>query len=384
VKVKQIMDLVPRAELARLAAHLGVDYQVKKLDGATVFQLILFSLLNSNRVSLRVMEAFYTDTSFQLMAEVDSGENTRFNSIRDRICRIPSAYFEKLFYRVYERFEGYLADGKHFNLLRVDSTMVAVSAKLLDWGMQVGPNKEIKHIKFTIGLKGFLPESVQVFSSQEALSEDITLRQAIVNSLHSKESIVVFDRGLQSRSTFCELDDSHIGFVCRMKGKVKHRVVADNPIEEKQDENLLIETDHWVHLYAKGKRVRQAFRLIGATLKKNQTSIIFLTNIQELSALEIAAIYKQRWDIEIFFKFLKQELNLSHLVCRQQNGIEVMLYMTLIAAILLIVYKEKNQIKSYKIAKIRFVQELELEVMKQIVVLCGGDPEKLYEKFKDT
>lgn len=379
------MDLVPRAELTRLAAHMRVDYQVKKLEGATVFQLILFSLLNSNRVSLRVMEAFYTDMSFQLMAEVDSGESTRFNSIRDRICRIPSAYFEKLFYRVYERFEGYLAGEKHFNLLRVDSTMVAVSAKLLDWGMQVGNNKEIKHIKFTVGLKGFLPESVQIFSNQEALSEDITLRQAIVNSLHSKDSIVVFDRGLQSRHTFCELDDKNIVFVTRIKDKVRYKVVEDNPIEGGQDENLMIETDQWVYLYTgRGKKTPQAFRLIVATLKKDQTTITFLTNLSEVSALEIAAIYKQRWDIEIFFKFLKQELNLSHLVCRQQNGIEVMLYMTLIAAILLIVYKEKNQIKSYKIAKIQFVQELELEVMKQIVLMCGGDPRKLYEKFKDT
>ena len=71
---------------------------------------------------------------------------------------------------------------------------------------------------------------------------------------------MVFDRGLQSRSTFCELDDNHIGFVCRMKGKVKHRIVEVNPIGEKQDENLVIETDHWVYpggepLYAKGKRI---------------------------------------------------------------------------------------------------------------------------------
>ncbi|WP_407932458.1 transposase, partial [Elizabethkingia anophelis] len=67
-----------------------------------------------------------------------------------------------------------------------------------------------------------------------------------------------------------------------------------------------------------------------------------MTNDFELSAKDIADYYKKRWDIEVFFRFLKQELNLSHLVSLDKNGIEVMIYMTMICSMLLLIYKKAN------------------------------------------
>jgi IS4 transposase len=64
----------------------------------------------------------------------------------------------------------------------------------------------------------------------------------------------------------------------------------------------------------------------------------------EEDAYVIASIYKQRWEIEVFFKFIKQHLNVTHLVSREKNGIEVMLYMTMIAAILILAFKKLNKI----------------------------------------
>lgn len=79
----------------------------------------------------------------------------------------------------------------------------------------------------------------------------------------------------------------------------------------------------------------------------------------------------------MFFKFLKQELNFSHFINRSENGIEIILYCTLIAAILLLVYKKKNGLSGYKIMKQKFLQELEYELVKEIVIICGGDIEKI-------
>ena len=102
-----------------------------------------------------------------------------------------------------------------------------------------------------------------------------------------------------------------------------------------------------------------------------------MTNITNMDAYQIADIYKKRWDIEVFFKFLKQELNLDHILVRTANGLEVTLYATLIAAILLIAYKELNNLKGYKILKLRFALELEEELLKEVIILCGGDPTKM-------
>lgn len=126
---------------------------------------------------------------------------------------------------------------------------------------------------------------------------------------------------------------------------------------------------------------RGDFRLIKATIDQTGEEIFFLSNSQELSAYEIAMIYKSRWEIEIFFKFLKQELNIEHLVSRDPNGIRVMMYMTLITSILIIAFRKLNKLTSYKIAKLRFALELENSVIAQIVLLCGGDLSKFNELF---
>ena len=67
---------------------------------------------------------------------------------------------------------------------------------------------------------------------------------------------------------------------------------------------------------------------------------------------------------------------MSHLVSCNENGIKVMIYMTMILATLIIVYKKKNRIKGFKIAKLKFSIELENEIIKSIVILCSGNPNK--------
>jgi IS4 transposase len=99
----------------------------------------------------------------------------------------------------------------------------------------------------------------------------------------------------------------------------------------------------------------------------------FLTNDFKLTAKEIAQAYRRRWDIEVFFRFLKQELNASHLVSLNKNGIQVILYMTLIAAMMVLIYKKANNI-GYKTAKRRFTMEIRDLTIAMIVVQCGGDP----------
>jgi len=96
----------------------------------------------------------------------------------------------------------------------------------------------------------------------------------------------------------------------------------------------------------------------------------------DLSAYEVATIYKQRWEIEVFFKFLKQNLNLKHIVSRNENAIRVMIYITLILAKMIMVYKKKKNINGFKIAKLKFEIELDNMILKEIIKLCGGNPKK--------
>ena len=82
------------------------------------------------------------------------------------------------------------------------------------------------------------------------------------------------------------------------------------------------------------KLVEEDFRVIRFKVENKNEDIILITNILHLAPDEIAQMYRRRWDIEVFFRFLKQELNFSHFLSLNDNGIQVILYMTLITAML--------------------------------------------------
>ncbi len=93
------------------------------------------------------------------------------------------------------------------------------------------------------------------------------------------------------------------------------------------------------------------------------------------TAPEVAQMYRRRWDIEVSFRFLKQEFNFSHLLSLNENGIQVILYMTLIAAMLVMIYKKENNI-GYKTAVRRMRIELESLILAIVVIQSGGDISK--------
>lgn len=381
MNASSLLNLIPIEELEFLSAETKTDYQVKKLTGPTMFRLILFSMLNSNKASLRIMESFYHSATFKALAGKENS-TTKYNSIRDRIATINAEYFEKIFYLLFDKFSYKLKEKK--SLIRFDSTMIAVSSKLVDWGMKVGHKTNKKQLKYTVGMKDSFPCHVEIFKNQKELSEDKTIPEAILNYKNNKEGIIVFDRGVSSRKVYEKFTSDDLRFVTRINTNVVYKEIKQNKLIKQKKSDIQINEDVSVFLKDRdGKWMNNSLRIIKACIKDGK-DIYFLTNIENLSAAEVAYIYKQRWDIEVFFKFLKQELNFGHLVSRTDNGIKVMLYMTLILSILIIAYKELNKLKGYKIPKLKFANELESDIIMEIVILCGGQPSKMKHLFNDS
>jgi hypothetical protein len=204
---------------------------------------------------------------------------------------------------------------------------------------------------------------------------------------------VVFDRGLSRRSSFSDLSSQGIHFITRIKTSAAYQLAENREAAAKgklplKTDTLDIVEDRAVYLFAeKGKKTEVSFRLIQAKQPDSGEPIWFLTNIgdQQMSAGDVSELYRRRWDIEVFFKFLKQELDLEHLPVRTINGIEVVLYAKLIAAMLLTVYKVFNNLTGYKLVKLRFGDELEEDLIKTVVEICGGDPDRMrYNSSKST
>jgi Domain of unknown function (DUF4372) len=107
----KLLKLIPDNIFQELALKTGVDTQVKKLSGELIFKLILFSMLNSEKLSLRIMEEYLDSGQFKLFTGYDILEG-KYNSIRDRICTIDAEYFEQLFERIFSIYNKELGEEK--------------------------------------------------------------------------------------------------------------------------------------------------------------------------------------------------------------------------------------------------------------------------------
>lgn len=231
------------------------------------------------------------------------------------------------------------------------------------------------------------PQSVlSLPTDQSHVNEDVALSELINEADCIQGNVVVFDRGIQSRRSFESFTDSGKWFITRSKLSVRCKVSEANDIAKKPaGSTVTITSDHIGKLISgKQKDTKHLYRVIKANIDSSSEAICFVTNTLKEDVYQIAAWYKQRWEIETFFKFIKQHLNVKHLVSRDENGIKVMIYMTMILATLIIAYKKINKIKGFKIAKLKLKIELGNEIIKTIVVLCGGDPNKAANYFSSA
>jgi hypothetical protein len=390
MKVLDLLALIPSEYFEKIAKETNVDFQVKKLNGKLIFDLLLMGILESERLSLRVLEELFNTPKFKKLSAIKDDSKSRHSSIRDRITTINHSYFEELFYKIADLLNRKYKrkDFGKYSVERFDSTMVSLSSKLLNFGMQNGlKNKEGEHsinqLKFTVGFNGLIPHKVKVYTEQKYLAENDSIFETIMENEFEKNSIAVFDRGLNSRVKFKKMNDENKLFVTRINPTKNYKIIQTITQDKHETETLIIEKEHKIYLKnAHSTIVKSELRLIIAINKGTGEVMYFITNIDDLKASEITEIYKMRWDIEVFFRFLKQELNFKHLVSRTQNGILVMIYMTLITAMLLMVYKQVNEISGYKIAKIKFINELDNELLKQIIIECNGDPNLFIKKYQ--
>lgn len=396
ISLSQVLAFIPEALLSHLSATTKVDHYSKVLHGKKMFYLLLFCIFDNERLSQRTLEDTFNSSGFKALFGLGEEEKVRSSSISERLSKIDPRYFKEIYEQMYQQFSGLYSktEIEKYNLIRVDSTIVADACAKLKEGIDQKSGKKL--VKFSFSFDGILPSGVEVFTGQKYSSEESALPEAILKQVKKEEhhqNIYVIDRGLQSTRTMKEFEEESVKFIIRSKDNRKFE-----EMESFLDAKTSLKWDDWevlkdsrVKLYTgspiqnkRGKlhyrqeKVEIDFRLVVIKSQKTNKEFWFLTNEFQLSAKEISDYYRKRWDIEVFFRFLKQELNLSHLVSMNRNGIEVMVYMTMIAAMLLLIYKKANNL-GYKTAKRRIAMELRDMITAILIIFAGGDPAKVFK-----
>lgn len=410
INVQKVITLIPDDLLGTLAKDTKVDYCAKVLYGQRIFNLLLYGILTTDRTSQRTLEDLFGSDLFKALFCYDAGMKISHSSISTRLSTIDPEFFRLAYERIYAEFSKFFPKEEQLKcrIVAVDSSMVAETCNKLRKGLSPGdkkdktPGKVVKQVKYTVAFDGLTACDFKVFSDSSYISEELAIPEVIrlnASKEGSNTNIYTFDRGVTSTKTFSSFNRDEILFVGRLRIPRKYDVIALDQISEDNRDlgELKLISSQIVHLYGNDSKVDQknTYRLIIAERKekidttppknkgkyrKKENTFYFFTNNLELSPKEIADIYKQRWEIEVFFRFIKQELNASHFLSVSENGIKVILYMTLIASMLLLLYKKINGY-GYKTAKRRFTIELWETIVKIIVKDCGGDPSLVNKKY---
>lgn len=364
LNAEQIIGLIPDDLLDQFSIETGVDSFVKKFHGKIIFKLFIYAMLTSKTISLRILETIFASHRFQQLFNLPKSKLTHAG-IAYRLKTMDVSYVERIFSHLIATPEVetiFFAD-KRVNIRKIDSSVVTISSKLLNFGMNNVPGK--KSIKFGVEINKGIPVNIILFAKQKHCSEDNVLPEMICAKCQKDTvNIAIFDRGVMRKRTFVELEKKSILFISRTRMQTfKVLEKASVSTSESETDTLIILSDQTVIFSNTYETFEQKLRLIKGVSKETGKEISFLTNVTFLSAKEITELYRSRWEIETFFKFIKQELNFRHLLSRSENGVRVVMYLTMIVAILLTIYKRVNRIVGWTSTKIKFLDELEYDIL---------------------
>jgi hypothetical protein len=377
----KIMSYLNDDRLIELGKYYHVDKTNHKVTGAFILKAFVKSVLNNRPVSLRSIEVLTRSSSdLNSLLKTNNKDKAKLDhsSLGKRLNKVSVNYFAAIYEDLVAKSSAILANSKNCNIHRFDSTILTLCGKIIKDGINVGGYPKDTQIKMSIGLKGNIPANIRFCKGQSDVSEDVALTKAINEAKLDKEDIILFDRGIAKGETFNDFSKRDLKFITRINSNRRYEVIKKNQLPQEIifDSKLKIISDEIINLYYRKTTIKNDLRLIRA-INDSGTEILFLTNLNDPSAIEIANSYKLRWDIEVFFKFLKQHLQFKHFIAHSLNGMMVYIYSILIAAILFTIFKHQNNLTGFKIALLQFTQELEKEIIADLVILSGGDPNKL-------
>lgn len=358
---------LPLEEMMADAKELRIDHKAKKLDSMTLFAMLAHGYLMTDRLSQRYLcrEASMLTLRDLFGVEIYRG-SVSHSSLSERLSSINPKFFEdtyKLLYNKTLRKYGFYPLAAS-NIVRVDTTYVSETANKLLEGIKTGVNDryggERRQIKYGVAYDGFGALIADIFSKQSESGDEVALAATVKSAIcqdGKRHRVYAFDRGVGSSKNLKEIDalteQRGCTFVGRMKLGRHFNIVAERPVspEANSDDEYEILQDCDARLRKPGSSKwdeSATYRIIrvrfatprpksagpASSRRKYQSEMLLITNDFDSDALTIANEYKSRWSIEVFFKFLKQNLSFSHLLSVNLNGIKVMLYMTLIMALL--------------------------------------------------
>lgn len=366
---KQILNMIPRRQFDYEASKGGYNKYTKHFTVWNQFLVNLYAQV-SGKKSLRDVESGlqvqYKDWYHLGLKNISRSQLAYSNKKRDY------KIFKNLYYRLFSKCSGFTPKHKFkFKnpLHALDSTTISLCLSVFPWA-KFRKKKGALKLHTLLDLKGSIPSFITVTDGKQ---HDVKIAKESALPL-LQDSIIVCDKAYIDFEWFYKLNNQGIFFVTRMKDNMDYDVLG----QHKKIKHKKIYDDFFITLSGKKsyEKYPDKLRIIDFYDEETGQDLNFMTNNFHLAASTIANIYKCRWQIELFFKWIKQNLKIKTFLGTSENAVMTQIWIAMIYYLLLTYIRFQTKLSYSLLHFTRVIREALFKKM-DIIDILNINPNKI-------
>lgn len=360
---------MPQGEFEKAIQSLKTDRYVKYFKTKSLFVVHLYAQIRKK------------DSLRDIICGLDQHQNKWYHiglekikrsTISDANNRVPYQVYERLFYALLKKCNCHTYQTRfRFKspLYALDSSIIDLCLSVFDWAKFRRTKGGIKlHCLFDI--KTQIPAFNVITTAEKS---DVKIAKETAFPL-IPDSIITFDRAYIDFSLFKDYEEANVFFVTRAKDNLRFDLLGQQDIPKKKG----LQFDQIVQIKNPQQRKKYPgrLRIIGYFDHDTNKTYLFMTNNFKLAAITIAQIYKARWQIELFFKWIKQNLKIKTFLGTSKNAVLSQIWVAMIYTLLLAYIKFQTNVSFSILNLARKIQE-SLFFRKHLIDILGLGPPKI-------
>ena len=368
----QFLNLLPRYEFQRIVNKYKGDYRARHFKCWNQLACMIFAQIRQEQ-SLRDIDIALNAHANKLyhMGMVQCPRSTLADANERRDYRIYEEFAKLLMHRARREYAGTdLAVDVDNAVYALDASTIDLTLSLFPWAKFRKTKGAIK-LHAMIDLRGNIPAFLTITDGKV---HDVKAAPQIPIE---PEGIYVVDRAYVDFDWLRSIDDIKAFFVSRLKTSIRWTRIVSHPV----DKTLGLRSDQEILLFSKRTKAKYPKRLRRVSFRDEERhrTLIFLSNNFDLPADTVAALYKARWEIELFFKWIKQNLKVKSFYGTSPNAVKTQIWIAMIVYLILAILKQRYGLDKSLSQLLHFL-EVNLFEKKRLVDIFFERPRKTYGK----
>jgi hypothetical protein len=339
----QVLSFIPRQLISQISITHKADHYCKRFTTYDHLVTMLYSVFN-NCTSLREVTTGLLAWE-QRINHLGMRHYPRRSTISDANNRRNAEVFEAIYMGLLKRYEHFLPDSrsKKKRPYIFDATVITLFHEVLrGTGLPNMDGRRKGGIKVHTLIRSDQDVPCMIRFSEAKANDVQFLKQVNL----PKGSVIVFDKGYPDYKTYNRFTSEQISFVTRLRSSAFYRVTKQRLVSDSQCHQGIVKDEEVIlGQTSKKNNVKVKARLITYKDPSTKKTLEFLTNNLRLFPLTVADYYKKRWQIEVFFKRIKQNYPLKYFLGDSENAIKIQIWCVLIADLLLKIIKKGSACK---------------------------------------